>query len=124
MELENLTEAPLVLNWRECAIVDSAGWTYSIAHPELAEEALTQADVVVLIAPYAKRRIPIVPRAAFRLQTALPAGVAPARPRRDNWPTAGLTERIILNLSYRGETLYYDLSMRYVPLSDEALVRD
>lgn len=120
-EFENFTEFTIIVNWERCALVDDERWTHNILHPEILEEASVQSEVVVLVAPYAMRRVPFVPRMSFREQTSRPKGRGTFHPRRQDLTESGFTERCILSLQYRDEELLYDFTMQFRPKAMESI---
>lgn len=116
VDIENLTQFPVWLNWERCALVDSDGWTHNILHPELREEMDGQAHVDVLIAPYAKRRIVLAPRGVLRNQLNRPGASRPFHPESREVGEDGFAERMILSLQYRDQELFYDLTLGFRPV--------
>ena len=115
--LENFTESPLFVNWEACALVDDEGWTHSILHPELAEESSAQSHIRVIVAPYAKRWVPLVARCLAPHQFNRPATETIFHPRSNKSGKMAFSQRILLSIQFRDEELFYDFTLRYEPKS-------
>lgn len=115
MTIENLTDFPLWLNWRRCALVDSQAWTHSILCPELYDEVIArQLDKgEILIAPYAKRFAAMLPRTSSARRQRRPGSGGSFHPRLKDIPKDGVTERMILSIQYREEELRYDIEIAW-----------
>jgi hypothetical protein len=114
-DFRNLTEYPIVLNWERCLLVDHEGWTHNITDPDVGVLRKEGPYSEVIIAPVAKRRVAFVARGTLEQQLNRPGRSRAFHPPRATIGAKGFTERVILDLTYRGKHLTYDLTVRLRP---------
>ena len=120
LELENLTRYPIELDWRRTLLIDSSGWTHPLVYPggERSDGHHSEANLPILVAPFAKRRVVLLSRIIFS------SDEFPFRPdfrdkrflRPDPSPTVGeLTEHVLLSFRFRDEDLAYRFAVKLKP---------
>lgn len=108
LEVKNHTEAPLVFSWKKSIIVDKEGWTHSIVHPELSlwGEGVDLPDVI--IAPYSRRIVFVIPCMMMGSEWNRPRSVGGFHPTIVDVRKGQSSLRLGLSFRYRNEDLYYD----------------
>ncbi len=123
-DFHNTTEFPMILMWELCTLVDGEGWCHGIIYPESLGAPPESVYPRIVIAPQSKRRVPLVPRTMARRYVIRPEPPESFHPRLADLPASGVTERLILWLEYREQSLMYDLQITLARRVDSGGISD
>lgn len=123
--IENLTEFPLEFDWTKSCIINDVGETFNLLNPNYALARAHHTQICsprVMIAPYAKKSVPMIAVGALR-SFEMASAIASPLCNLDSG-LVGQAERIMLFFDFRGSVLTYDLGIKVLevsPIQPEAI---